>query len=354
MWVLSARMEPNLEAAIDVVEAAYNLELSAGNWLPNILTAGESLFDHGLGYYALIGAGTTDDGVPIFTQALGSRGAEDLPIKVMRSAQEMGPDLVHQASSGVQGRVYLLSDVCDRWPTACECINRHLGSKDLLSLTAMDPDGCGVNISMLLPERGALERREREFWQMLEVHLAAGHRLRRGLGQQGKAAGAPLTEPTIDSGALIDPSRFLVSHANGEAATRVASEKLRAAAQLVDKARGPLRKQDPEAALRLWEGLVRGKWSLVDWFDTDGRRFLVAKPNAPRIRDPRGLTDREAQVATYASLGETSKLIGYRLGLSPAYVSRLLHDAMRKLNVKTQAQLVERMRMAHLKAPPAA
>jgi len=126
------------------------------------------------------------------------------------------------------------------------------------------------------------------------------------------------------------------------------------AARMVDKARGPLRRRDPEEALRVWKGLVRGKWTLVDWFDTDGRRFLVAKPNAPRVRDPRGLTDREAQVATYASLGETSKLIGYRLGLSPAYVSRLLRDAMRKLNVKTQAQLVDRMRMVQLKAPPAA
>ncbi|MGB5221272.1 MAG: helix-turn-helix transcriptional regulator [Polyangiales bacterium] len=347
-------MEPSLEAAIDVVEAAYNLELSAGDWLPNVLSAGESLFDHGLGYYGIIGAGVTEEGVPIFTQALGSLGAEDLPMKVMRSAQEFDPDIVHRASADVQGRVYLLSDVCDRWPNVCESINRHLESKDLLSLTATDPDGCGVNISMPLPERGALERCEREFWQMLEVHLAAGHRLRRGLGQQGKVAGAPITEATLDAGALIDPSRFLVSHANGEAADRGASEKLREAARLVDKARGPLRKQDPKEALRLWEGLVRGKWSLVDWFDTDGRRFLVAKPNAPRIRDPRGLTEREAQVATYASLGETSKIIGYRLGLSPAYVSRLLHDAMRKLSVKTQAQLVEKMRTVDFKAPPAA
>jgi DNA-binding NarL/FixJ family response regulator len=89
---------------------------------------------------------------------------------------------------------------------------------------------------------------------------------------------------------------------------------------------------------------VRGKWSLVDWFDAEGRRFLLAKPNAPRITDPRGLSEREAQVATYAALGDTNKVIGYRLGLSPSYVSRLVHDAMRKLDVKTRAQLVDKMR----------
>jgi DNA-binding CsgD family transcriptional regulator len=83
---------------------------------------------------------------------------------------------------------------------------------------------------------------------------------------------------------------------------------------------------------------------LLDWFDTDGRRFVLAKPNAPRIVDPRGLSQIEAQVATYASYGESSKMIGYRLGLSSSYVSRLLRDAMRKLGVKTQPQLVEKMR----------
>lgn len=83
---------------------------------------------------------------------------------------------------------------------------------------------------------------------------------------------------------------------------------------------------------------------MLDWFDSDGRRFVLAKPIAPRAKDPRGLTEREAQVATYAALGESSKIIGYRLGLSQSYVSRLLNDAMRKLGVKTQAQLVEKMR----------
>lgn len=347
-------MKPSLEAAIDVVEAAYDLEVAAGDWLPKILSAGESLFDLGMGCYGAIGAGTSEDGVPIFTQALGSPGAEELPIKIMRSAQEVGPDLVQRASAEVQGRVHLLSDLCERWPTVCESINRHIGSKDLLSLTAVDPDDCGMNISIPSRERISLNHKEREFWRMLEVHLAAGHRLRRGLGQQGDAAGAPVTEIPLDAEALIDPSRFLVSHAHGQATEAGAPEKLRAAARLVDKARGALRKEEPTEALRLWEGLVRGKWSLIDWFDTDGRRFVLAKPNAPRIRDPRGLTEREAQVATYASLGEPSKIIGYRLGLSPTYVSRLLGNAMRKLGVKTQAQLVEKMRGVQSKPPAAA
>lgn len=210
----------------------------------------------------------------------------------------------------------------------------------MLSLTATDPDGRGPHIGIASSDTIELGPREREFWQMLEVHLAAGHRLRRNLSGEDAVAGAPLTELPLDGEALVDPNRFLVAHATGEATGAEASVAIRRAAQWVDQARGPLRHSDPEEALRLWRGLVRGKWSLVDWFDVDGRRFILARPNAPTITDPRGLTEREAQVATYAAAGESNKIIGYRLGLSSSYVSRLLGKAMRKLGVKTQAQLV--------------
>lgn len=84
---------------------------------------------------------------------------------------------------------------------------------------------------------------------------------------------------------------------------------------------------------------------MVEWFDTDDRRYVLAVPNAPRIVDPRGLTERESQVVAYAALGDSHKLIAYRLGISRSRVSNALASAMRKLNVKTQAQLVEKLHM---------
>jgi DNA-binding CsgD family transcriptional regulator len=87
-----------------------------------------------------------------------------------------------------------------------------------------------------------------------------------------------------------------------------------------------------------------GRWSLVDWFDSDGRRFVLALPNTPEVVDPRGLSERENLVATYAIHGDSGKLIGYRLGISKASVSTALHSAMHKLGVKTRAQLIERFR----------
>jgi DNA-binding CsgD family transcriptional regulator len=95
--------------------------------------------------------------------------------------------------------------------------------------------------------------------------------------------------------------------------------------------------------LELWKALVRGRWSAVDWFDSDGRRFVLAVPNAPNVADPRALTERETQVTAYALFGLSNKLIGYNLGLSKGHVSALLASAKRKLGVKTRAQLVRKL-----------
>lgn len=337
-------MEPNLHAAIDVVEAAYDLEVPPAEWLPRVMSAGGSLFDLGMGCYATVSAGRSAEGVPVVTQLCSSAGAEDIAMGVMEAAKDAGAGIVSAASHAVQGTVYLLSDYSERFPEAYQALIKHTGCGDILSITAVDPDARGAHIGIPSPALISMDHRAREFWRMLEVHLSAGHRLRRSIGQRGNATGVPMTEMPLAADALIDPSRFLVADAVGAARGRDAARSLREAAQRVDKARGALRKQNPEEALRLWRGLVRGRWTLVDWFDSDGRRFMLAKPNPPHVPDPRGLSEREALVATYAALGETSKLIGYRLGLSQSYVSRLLHDAMRKLAVKTTAHLVERMR----------
>jgi len=71
---------------------------------------------------------------------------------------------------------------------------------------------------------------------------------------------------------------------------------------------------------------------MLDWFDSDGRRFFLAIPNPPDLRDPRGLTEQERQVATYVLLGETNKLgVNTRTQLvrklGPLGVSKPANDA---------------------------
>ena len=332
--------------AINLAEAAYDLQVGASDWLPQLLKAGGASLDWGRGCLGMLGAGFTEDQQGVIGQLCTSDGTPDLALALMTAVQEIGPEVTrkHTATAMQSPAIELLSALRESEPEIYNVYARHLGCKDVLSIHAHDPDGHGVLISMPSSEVVALGGAEQRRWEKISVHIATGHRLRRNLGGTAAARGVSATDLPLNAEALIDPSRFSVSEAVGDAQGDEASKTIRNAAVHIDRARGKMRKNSPDKALDLWRAMVRGRWSLVDWFDTDGRRFVLAKPKAPNLGDPRGLTEREHQVVTYASRGESSKLISYRLGVSAQRISGLLRDAMRKLSVKTPAQLVEKLR----------
>lgn len=329
--------------AIDLVEAAYNLEVGFSSFLPNLLEAGNRFLDRGLGFGGAVFAGFAEDGTYVTTQVALSPGTpEDTLVKYAMANQEIGPEALADWVVETTGIVRKVSDDDPKWRTR-EIYSKHLGCKDILEINAHDHDRHGFSLFVLSDEIVHLTPHEKARLERLAVHMAAGHRLQRALAPQPDVSGSSMTDLPLDAEALLDPKRFLVSELAGGAKDAAASQTIREAAVRVDRARGKLRKSDPDEALEIWHALVRGRWSLVDWFDTDGRRFVLAKPNAPKIEDPRGLTEREAQVATYAAQGESSKILGYRFGISPPRVSKLLNSAMRKLKVETQAQLVGKL-----------
>jgi DNA-binding CsgD family transcriptional regulator len=330
--------------AIDIAEAAYDLEAGAADWLPRLLEAGKQTFDLGQGAAAALVSGMSPEGQTLVAQLIPGTARPGLHSALIQAAREVGPDMAQQTIEALAGGVNVLSEDRERRPSVYEAIRRNVGCEDVLSLWALDPDLHGVNIPIPSPKTIRMSTQARKHWRMLVIHITAAHRLRRGLIEPTGVRGIAPTDMPLNAEALLDPKGFRVSQAAGAAQDKGASDTIREAAVRVDRARSKLRRTDPEQALEIWQGLVRGRWSLVDWFDTDGRRFVLAKPNAPNIGDPRGLTEREAQVATYAALGNSGKIIGYRFGLSSATVSRLLKSAMRKLGVNTQAQLVEKMR----------
>lgn len=88
-----------------------------------------------------------------------------------------------------------------------------------------------------------------------------------------------------------------------------------------------------------WEGLVEGRWSLVDQYDTDGRRFMIAVKNDPEFPDPRGLTMRERQVAEFVGIGQMNKQISYTLGISQSPVSNCTVNAQQKSGLASRTEL---------------
>jgi DNA-binding CsgD family transcriptional regulator len=203
-----------------------------------------------------------------------------------------------------------------------------LGVVDILGLNGVNVDGRGAHVGILMsrPIRGVAPG----LLARVSSHLAAGFRLRRRLG----------SAPRVDSAeAILDPSGR-VEHATGVAKLREAREELSEAAARIDRLRASTRKRDPQRALEEWRALIRARWSLVDHFEHDGKRYLLAQRNDPEPGPVALLSTRERQVVALAAIGHANKMIGYELGISVSTAGVLLSRAAKKIGAQSRADLI--------------
>jgi len=336
-------MDPVTSEAIDLIEVAYDLHTSDSDWLSGVMDTAAPMIDHGLGMFGFAfvrpeGGGGRD--AVIQDMQLRSL-SPDFPGRFLAASQALSPEFVRAVTP--PGYAGTWSEIARDHPEELRALLEELGYVDLFGITAIDPDGVGVDISAPLREAMQLSSKSRERWQMLGAHIASAYRLRRALIRSESDVDDDAHELPYGAEAVLDANDFRIIEAIGPVKDRNAAQILRKAARRVDKARGKLRRDDPSKALETWKALVRGRWSVVDWFDSDGRRFVLARPNPPKVFDPRGLSAQECQVVTFVLLGDTNKLIAYRLGLSQGRVSVLLKSAMHKLGAKSKAQLVQKV-----------
>jgi len=334
-------MDPIGSAIIDFTEAAYDLELDDDAWLQAILQRGLPVLDQGLGAAGFEYACPPDATAEVVLQRLHvASGPKDFAERHMRALSTMDPAVLRRRLR--PGCASTASAITQDHPEELAHYVSHVDyCKDVLFLTAVDARGAGVAVLAPLSEVTTLSRQDAQRWQMLAAHVETGHRLRQGLREIDPDEDLTDDLPH-DAEAIFEARNFRLTDVAGRAREGTATKKLREAALIVDRARA-MRHADPDKALEIWKALVQGRWSMVDWFDSDRRRFVLAIPNSPQISDPRGLCERESQVVAQAVLGHTNKMIAYRLGLSTSRVSMLLRSAMRKLSVRTRAQLVEKM-----------
>jgi DNA-binding CsgD family transcriptional regulator len=98
---------------------------------------------------------------------------------------------------------------------------------------------------------------------------------------------------------------------------------------------------EPERALRMQRGPVSGEWTLLDQFEQDGDRYLVARSSAPRTKAIEGLTPSERAVIGSLAAGLRTKEVAYTLGLSDTTIRVLLMRAVRKCGVKNRSELID-------------
>ncbi len=333
-------MKRPAEAAITMTEAAYNLQIGDDDWFPHLIDATVPLIDHGLGVAGLIG--TIPPDAPLVPEKMHvATGPADFPLRLMRAMSELPQESTRpQIHSGIG----VLSEVNADEPRFLEAWRHHIDyAEDGIGLTGLDPNGRCVHIIAPVPKTMTLSRAERDRWLMLAAHLSAGLRLRGAVSDASSASPKEAESLPCGADAVLDANTFGVTDATQDTQVPESLQAVRDAAIRMDRARGRLRRDDPQEALEIWWALLQGRWSMVEWFDTDRRRYILAVPNAPRVLDPRGLTKRESQVVAHAAMGETNKLIAYRLGISGSRISSALRSAMRKLDVKTQPQLVQKL-----------
>ena len=320
----------NICDPIAVVEAAYRLDCGEEEWIHGLATTarpllqGTSLFS----FTYLLQPGRR-------AVWLSRYFSDQTQIEVAQSIlASMSPAAHQRLFSSAEPLMTLGEDADARCRSHFQRHVSPLGVADSIIVVAFDPSGAGVVLGTSLPRTAHATRPDRQRWRFLAAHIAAGLRLRRRL-QEAAAA------EEID--AVLTPSGQCV-FARGAVKAPSVRDRLRRAALQIDSVRCRKGRAEPEEALSIWRALVVGRWSLVDRFEKDGRRYIIARRNEPRFADPRGLSQRERQVAAYAALGHSNKLISYCLGLSPSTVATHLARALRKLGLGSRVEVVRELR----------
>jgi DNA-binding CsgD family transcriptional regulator len=206
------------------------------------------------------------------------------------------------------------------------------GLGEVVGINASSPSGHGVVVCMLVKKSLRLSDPTRVLFARVASHIAAANRLRLRLAGRGGVRRVETADAVIDDGGRV-------AHATRGARVPQARAQLASAAVSLLRARRRPRGDHGERAAAAWKALVDARWSLVDHFERDGRRFLVAQRNDPEAPSVDVLTVRERQVVALAAVGRANKEIAYELGIATSTVGVLLARAASRLGVRTRRDL---------------
>ena len=324
--------------AVQVIEAAYAGTPDDHEWLQGVAEASKSL-DLGLG----VAAFRVDLGAPD-ARSFEVRGfAATVPVELPRQALL---DSMPTVPGSILERGLLSHPMATLGSTRAVSLGEPFGSiwkiwarhnfgfDDTLAILGMTPEGAGTILSIPMAKRRRIAPSTMSLLARAAAHLASASRLRNVLAGKTWGPDDSATEAVLDG-------RGSLHHAVEGLKGAETRDLLRDAVRRCEKARGPLRRTDPEEATALWKALIDGRWSLVDHVDRDGKRFVLVRRNEPNIRDPKALAPRERHVAALAVHGFSNKHIAYQLGISATTVSAHLHMALRKLNLASRRELVQ-------------
>lgn len=319
--------------ALRMVEASYCVADDIEEWIARVLDTARPLLDRGGGVQAYAYTIPRPGRVVPCSRVVETEGT---PEGFSRASLDNTASVPRELVSELYYRVPAITTAVEH--TRLDPFREHpgyqpldtvarSGIRDVIGVVAYDPGGSGLMLTAasdrVLPRFG---KRDVQRWGMLRAHLLTGLRLHSRVQRQRSPD------------AVIDPSGCVV-HAERKARSSDAREALRRRALEIDRVRTRAGRREAGAALEVWKGLVEGTWTLVDSFESDGRRYYIAHRNDPKLTIPRPVSARERQVLAFAAIGYSNKQIAYALGLAASTVSSHLQSALRRLGVRELSTL---------------
>jgi DNA-binding CsgD family transcriptional regulator len=325
---------------LSMVEAAYSLDGPPRQWTQRLLEVADRSIGRGLGGFACPFAANTDG---TFTMDRKSAAfinqPEEMVYAILDGLTQAAPGWLSAYLAGEAGvaRCLITSEVDPRRKLNYRDRLARTGVDDGINILCMDPDGHGLLLSLGIPAGPTLAPERRQDLVRAATHIQSGLRLRARLAAE--SADAPTADGALESCDAVLTPEGKVLHAEGNAALATARRALVAAVRDVTHARTALR-GDVHRALGMWKGLVAAHWTLIDRFESDGERYVVARENAPQLNGLVALTPTERLVVAYAARGSTTKEIAYTLGVSATTVRVLLMRAAHRYGERNRKALL--------------
>lgn len=323
-----------MSTAVMATHAAYVLEGDDSEWLEQLTSVMGPLLSRGRGLLGYRWRRAPEGGVQVGELAVagGKDGDEEMLRELIANLDDTRASLAYGAPYSFRS----LSEIALQHPTLDDLtddrdMQRIAHDREVVDFEMLrvdESDGCGWMFTVLRTEVGGIAAPRRDLWDRVRAHIAAGARLR-----------MRLETPDLD-GAQAVYDRASAKLDINSAEIRPADKRRRLLELIEARAQADtIAEDDPLQAMELWQGLIDGRWSLLDVIDTDGRKFTVLKENPLEVRSHTSLSERERQVAFLVGRGHHVKLVAYELGLSASTVRSQLRSALRKLNLEDRSAL---------------
>lgn len=313
---------------LDVVEAAYDLDASDDAWGEGLVAAAVGAFpgaSGALGFrYRLVG------GAPeIAAEVLGDPAFLDVPSEGHEQVSTEQVLKAYRAASHAEPTTLFHAN-----PTTGEVPDglRHMwarhGLSDMFGIYANRHESESLTLGIAMPRVTYPTIAARDFRQMRRQWSALAKHLELALA----------VRESVREGRIVGE---LDEHGRGDLDDSVAPHRaaLASSVQRLEHARRQSTEGD-DAALSVWEGLLRGRWSIVRHRRHGGRlRFLaIENPPADVLRM---LGPLEREVVARAAAGEANKAIAIDLGIHVSSAAEILTRSMRKLGVQHRVHLAQ-------------